>query len=118
MIACSTVRWMALAGAIWCRVYSVCGSLKWNGNGLQESTGGARRLRRDGDGDSVTAFGWIVLGIALAVLAAVLVILLRVRAEGARQREAARRELAARDSTNADLEQRIRAREEILSTIG
>jgi two-component system, OmpR family, sensor histidine kinase SenX3 len=65
----------------------------------------------------VTAFGWVVAAVALVVIAAMAVALARQRRRAAAERAAARRDLAELDTRTADLAERVRTREEILSTI-
>jgi len=66
----------------------------------------------------VTAAGWIALGLAAAIAVALAVALGGERRRAARERAAAKTALAELDARTTDLEERVRAREEILSTIG
>src|SRR6266496_1116901 len=66
----------------------------------------------------MTAVGWIVAAGAAVVAVALALALGRQRRSRGADRERAERDLAARDARGADLAERVRTREEILSTIG
>ncbi len=66
----------------------------------------------------MTALGWLVAAVATLVAAAVAVALARQRRRMADAAAAAAGHVAERDARAADLTERIRTREEILSTIG
>jgi two-component system sensor histidine kinase SenX3 len=65
----------------------------------------------------MTALGWVVAGAVGLIAVALAAVLAGQRRRAASELEAARRDLDDREARSADLEERVRTREEILSTI-
>ncbi|HEY7279963.1 MAG TPA: histidine kinase dimerization/phospho-acceptor domain-containing protein, partial [Actinomycetota bacterium] len=66
----------------------------------------------------MTAIGWVIGGVATVAAVSLAVVLVRQRHRYAEAARRSARELAQRDARTSDLVERVRTREEILSTIG